>query len=90
MLHLVSNIHSPEDWDSMQRAHAEASSRLGRDPITDANADRLARTVVNLFQTGIRNEEELAVRASEEEAAITAAKGEHHRLLAENRARPAS
>ena len=73
MLHLVNKyVYSPEDWNFMQRAHACASLKLGRDPVTHENADRLARTVMNLFNKGLRDEEAIVLRASEEEATASA------------------
>ena len=72
LLHLINkDVYTPEDWILMQHAHASASLKLGRDPIAHENSLRLARTVMNLFNKGMRNQEEIAARASEEEAAAT-------------------
>jgi hypothetical protein len=71
MLHLISkNSYSTQDWNLMQRAHARASEMLQRCAFTDENANRLARTVMKLFDQGLRDEEVIASRAAEQEKAV--------------------
>ncbi|ATU94985.1 hypothetical protein [Phyllobacterium zundukense] len=72
MLHLVNQLtYSSQDWDIMQRAHTKASELLGRCPSTHENANRLARTVMNLFNRGLRDAEVLAWIAANQETAVT-------------------
>ena len=73
MLHLISkNVYTAEDWSIMEHAHAAASVKLGRSPFTDENANRLARTVMRLFDQRIRDANVIATMAAEEEAATIA------------------
>lgn len=60
----------------MQRSHTKASEMLQRCAFTDENANRLARTVMNLFDQGLRDEEVIASRAAEQEAAVSDIAGE--------------
>lgn len=64
------NAYSTEDWDLMQRAHTTASEMLHRCPKTHENADRLARTVMRLFDQGVRDENIIASRAVNEETVL--------------------
>jgi hypothetical protein len=72
MLHSVHQLsYSSQDWDVMQRAHAKASELLGRCPYTDENANRLARTVMKLFDQGVRDAEVLAWIAANQETVVS-------------------
>jgi hypothetical protein len=72
MLHQVNRVsYSSKDWDIMQRAHAKASELLGRCPSTHENANRLARTVMKLFDRGLRDAEVLAWIAANQETVVT-------------------
>ncbi len=65
MLHLLSTtIHSPADWTIMQRAHAKASVLLNRCPYSHIDANRIARTVMRLFDDGLRDENMIAAKAA--------------------------
>jgi hypothetical protein len=55
----------------MQRAHAKASELLGRCPSTHENANRLARTVMKLFDKGVRDAEVLAWIATNQETVVS-------------------
>jgi len=72
MLHLV-NLHcySTEDWRLMQRALAKAFEVLQRCPKSHANADRLARTVMKLFDQGLRDEEAIVSKAVKQEELVS-------------------
>jgi hypothetical protein len=77
MLHLISqHSYSTQDLNLMQRAHAKASEMLQRYAFTDENSNRLARTVMKLFDQGLRNEEVIASRAAEQEEAVSDIAGE--------------
>lgn len=72
MLHLISKtVYSGEDWKLMQNAHVRASALLKRSPYDDINANRLARTVMRLYDQHIRDDETIATLAAREEAATT-------------------
>ena len=82
MLHLVNQLtYSSHDWDVMQCAHAKASELLGRCPSTHENANRLARTVMKLFDRGLRDAEVLAwIAANEETVASNIARERRNRI----------
>ncbi|MDR6635909.1 cation transport regulator ChaC [Phyllobacterium sp. 1468] len=63
--------YSPEDWDTMQTAHLMASAMLGRDPTSHENAERLARTVMKLFDHGMRDAKEIAMEAVDQETQVS-------------------
>jgi len=71
MLYLVNPCYSTEDWRLMQRALAKASEALQRCPKSHENADRLARTVMKLFDQGLRDEMLIAAKAAEQEMKAT-------------------
>jgi hypothetical protein len=72
MLHLISrHTYTTEQWDLMQRAHAKASEMLGRCAHTHEHANRLARTVMKLFDQGLRDELLIAAKAVEHEITAT-------------------
>ncbi|NTS30657.1 hypothetical protein HQ945_05265 [Phyllobacterium sp. BT25] len=72
MLNILSqHNYSPEDWDLMQRAHAKASQMLGRCYLTHEHANRLARTVMKLFDQGLRDDLFIAAKAVEQELTTT-------------------
>ncbi len=63
MLHLLgSKFHSSADWIVMQRAHAKASALLSRCPYSDIRANQIARTVMRLFDDGLRDEDMIAAK----------------------------
>jgi cation transport regulator ChaC len=60
MVSTIENLtYSTEDWMTMQTAHMMASAILQRDPTTHENADRLARTVMKLFDQGMHDRRRL-------------------------------
>ena len=69
----INNDHtySVEDWNLMQRAHSAVSSLLQRSPCEHENAERLARTVVKLFDHGLRDEDILVAKAAEQEFMVS-------------------
>ncbi len=72
MLHSENQItYSSQDWDIMQRAHEKASELLGRSPSTHEYANRLARTVMKLFDRGLRDPEVLAWVAANHETGVS-------------------
>jgi hypothetical protein len=72
MFTVINNhIYSSEDWNLMQRAHNAVSLLLQRSPKEHENAERLARTVMNFFDQGIRDEEALIAKAAEHELMVS-------------------
>ncbi|WP_271896352.1 hypothetical protein [Candidatus Phyllobacterium onerii] len=65
-------IYSTEDWATMQTAHRMASAILNRDPTTHENAERLARCIMKLFDQGMRDAKDIALKAAEQEASVSA------------------
>jgi hypothetical protein len=63
--------YSSEDWNSMQRAHNTVSALLQRCPKEHEDAERLARTVMKLFNQGIRDEDVLVAKAAEQELMVS-------------------
>lgn len=68
-------IFATSDWDIMQRAHDRASQMLDRCPKTHERCNDLARTIMALFDSGIRDEDELAAMAANRELSFLASKG---------------
>jgi hypothetical protein len=64
---IESLTYSTEDWT----AHMMASAILQRDPTTHENADRLARTVMKLFDQGMHDPKEVAAAAVDQEIAVS-------------------
>lgn len=60
----------PDHWDILQTAHNEASSILGRDPRTHDYAERLAREIMRLYESGGRDPIKMALKAVDTEIAI--------------------
>ncbi|ATU94096.1 hypothetical protein [Phyllobacterium zundukense] len=82
MLHLLSQYsYSPEDWGLMQRAHAKASLTLDCCPHSHEHANRLARTVMKLFDQGLRDEL-LIAKAVEKELTVTSIASEREHSIA--------
>jgi hypothetical protein len=72
MFSTIENLtYSTEDWMTMQTAHMMASAILQRDPTTHENADRLARTVMKLFDQGMHDPKEVAATAVDQEIAVS-------------------
>ncbi|PSH65334.1 hypothetical protein [Phyllobacterium sophorae] len=72
MLRLISqHTYTTEQWDLMQRAHVKASEMLGRCSHSHEHANRLARTVMKLFDQGLRDDLIIAARAVEQEVTAT-------------------
>jgi hypothetical protein len=66
-----SHDHIPhDDWEMLQIAHNEASNILGRDPRTHSDADRLAREIICLYESGGRGPIAMALKAVETEIVI--------------------
>jgi hypothetical protein len=73
MFHIVDNLtYTSKDWTTMQRAHEMASAMLRRDTRNHEHADRLARTVMQLFDQGTRDAKLIAMSAVDQEAKISA------------------
>ncbi|MEK1888994.1 MAG: hypothetical protein AAAB35_15795 [Phyllobacterium sp.] len=71
MRRLRKHSYSSEDWNLMQRAHFKASKQLQRCPKSHADADRLARRVMTLFDEGLRDEAAIVSAAVFQENLIT-------------------
>lgn len=67
---LKNTTYTSKDWATMATAHEMASAMLLRDPRTHEHADRLARTVMKLFDRGLRDPKIIADQASEREASL--------------------
>jgi hypothetical protein len=72
-------IFATSDWEIMQRAHDKASQMLDRCPKTHERCNDLARTIMALFDSGIRDADELAAMAANRELSHMAAKGYHQK-----------
>lgn len=68
-------IFATSDWGIMQRAHEKASQMLDRCPKTHARCNDLARTVMALFDSGVRDEDELAAMAANRELGHLSVRG---------------
>ena len=78
-LHLFEKLtYSEEDWYIMQDAHVKACELLGVQPVSYRNADRLARTIMNLFDGGARDFEIIASIAAHREAVLDRLLATHH------------
>ena len=63
--HLYEKLtYSEEDWCIMQKAHVKAWELLGQ---PSANADRMAKTVMKLFDAGERDFKVIAAMAAHRE-----------------------
>ena len=72
MLHLITqHTYTSEQWDLMHRAHVKASGMLGRCSLTHEHVNRLARTVMKLFDQGLRDDLIIAAKAAEQEMTVT-------------------
>ena len=70
-LHLFDKLtYSEDDWYIMQDAHVKACEILGQQPVSYNNADRLARTVMKLFDEGERDFQIIASIAAHREAVL--------------------
>ena len=58
------------DWHIMQDAHVKACELLGHDPVSYKNADRLALTIMNLFEGGARDFQIIASIEAHREAML--------------------
>ncbi len=68
-------IFTTTDWETMQRAHNKASLLLDRCPKTDARCNELARVIMAIFESGVRDEDDLAAMAANRELNFLAARG---------------
>jgi hypothetical protein len=59
--------YSEDDWQIMENAHRKACERLGQDPAFYEHNDRLARTIMKLFDKGARDYEKIASIAAHRE-----------------------
>lgn len=57
--------------DLIQRAHTKACEMLNRCPKTHESGDRLARIVMRLFDQGVRDENNIAWKAINEETVLS-------------------
>lgn len=74
-LEIDRRIFTTTDWEIMQRAHNRASILLDRCPRTDPRCNELARTIIAMFESGIRDEDELAAMAANRELNFLGARG---------------
>jgi hypothetical protein len=73
MLGIIDSLtYSTENWITMQTAHMMASAILQRDPTTHENAGRLAQTVMNLFDQGMRDPKLIAAAAADQKTLVSA------------------
>ena len=72
-------IFTTTDWEIMQRAHNKASLLLDRCPKTDARCNELARVIMTMFESGIRDEDDLAAMAANRELNFLAVRGFFHK-----------
>ncbi|MBZ9654595.1 hypothetical protein [Phyllobacterium lublinensis] len=68
-------IFATTDWEIMQRAHNQASRLLDRCPKTHERCNDLARIIMAIFESGIRDEDELAAMAANRELNFLAGRG---------------
>jgi hypothetical protein len=68
-------IFTTTDWEIMQRAHNKASLLLDRCPKTDLRCNELARIIMVMFESGIRDEDDLAAMAANRELNFLAVRG---------------
>ncbi|MDR6635481.1 hypothetical protein J2X72_004295 [Phyllobacterium sp. 1468] len=52
---VTEDVYGQEDWRVMSDAYERAAAMLGRSPSTDPHAQRLAREVMRLFDSGKRD-----------------------------------
>jgi hypothetical protein len=72
-------IFATTDWEIMQHAHNRASQLLDRCPKTHERCNDLARIIMAIFESGIRDEDELAAMAANRELNFLAARGHFHK-----------
>ncbi|WP_245257278.1 MULTISPECIES: hypothetical protein [Pseudochrobactrum] len=53
-------IYKPEQIKTLQTAYNEVCEILGYCPTTDENKDQLARTVIRIYESGIKDPKEIA------------------------------
>jgi hypothetical protein len=68
-------IFTTTDWEIMQGAHNKASLLLDRCPKTDARCNQLARVIMAMFESGVRDEDDLAAMAANRELNFLAVRG---------------
>ena len=64
---IANNAYGEEDWHIMVSAFGIASFHLQRSIGTDRNGERLAREIMRLFNTGLRDVNKIATLAADEE-----------------------
>jgi hypothetical protein len=73
--------YSEEHWHIIERAYIKACELLGQPPASYENADRLARTIMRLFDQGSRDFQILAAIAAHHENILNRRSSEYHRLI---------
>lgn len=68
-------IFATTDWEIMQRAHNRASQLLDRCPRTHERCNDLARVIMAIYESGVRDEDELAAMAANRELNFMASRG---------------
>jgi len=68
-------IFATTDWEIMQRAHNRASQLLDRCPKTHERCNDLARVIMVIYESGVRDEDELAAMAANRELNFLAGRG---------------
>jgi hypothetical protein len=76
------------DWQTLSEAHRLASRELGRHPKNHEHSDRLARTILNFYDRGIKDVGVLSSLAANREKALDATLAKETRI-AERRKREA-
>ncbi|CAN7677765.1 DUF4277 domain-containing protein [Phyllobacterium sp. LjRoot231] len=68
--HFENPTYSEEDWCILEDAHIKACELLGQPPVSYKNEDRLARTIMKLFDEGVRDFEIIASIAAHREIVL--------------------
>lgn len=70
--------YSEEDWQIIESANIKACELLEQPPATYEHADRLARTIMNLFDQGSRDFQILAAIAAHHENVLDGESSKYH------------
>jgi hypothetical protein len=70
--------YSEEDWQIIERAHIKACELLEQPPATYEHAERLARTIMELFDQGSRDFQILAAIAAHREEVLDGQSSKYH------------
>ncbi len=53
-------VYQAEELKLLQKAYDEVCKRLGTCPVSDESKDELARTVIRIYESGIKTPDEIA------------------------------